>query len=54
MGDPAEYDSVRRVFGCSVRKDTLSLGSVEGLLGHIESAFGIVALIKTLLMINKV
>ena len=51
--DPAEYDSVRRVFGGSIRKDTLSLGSVKGLLGHTESASGIVALLKTLLMIMQ-
>lgn len=53
VGDPAEYDSVRQVFGGSGRLNTLSLGSVKGLVGHTESASGIVALIKTLLMINK-
>ena len=53
VGDPAEYDSVRKVFGGSIRANTLSLGSVKGLLGHTESASGIVALIKILLMIIK-
>ncbi|KIM94086.1 hypothetical protein OIDMADRAFT_45882 [Oidiodendron maius Zn] len=53
VGDPAEYDSVRQVFGGSIRSKALSLGSVKGLLGHTESASGIVALIKILLMIIK-
>lgn len=56
VGDPAEYDSVRSVFGGPTRgpgDGTLSLGSVKGLLGHTESASGIVALIKILLMIIK-
>ena len=52
VGDPAEYESVRKVFGGSVeRQKPLSLGSVKGLLGHTESASGIVALIKILVMI---
>ena len=53
VGDPAEYDGIRRVFGGSIRSDTLSLGSVKGLVGHTESASGIVALLKTLLMVHE-
>lgn len=53
VGDPAEYQSIRQVLGGSNRVDTLSLGSVKGLVGHTESASGIVALIKVLLMIHK-
>ncbi|KAJ5608144.1 type I iterative polyketide synthase [Penicillium hordei] len=53
VGDPAEYDAVRRVFGGSIRSDALSLMSVKGLLGHTEFASGIVSLVKILLMINK-
>ncbi|RHZ67843.1 hypothetical protein CDV55_101318 [Aspergillus turcosus] len=53
VGDPVEYDSVRRVFGGPTRQDALFLGSVKGLLGHTESASGIVALIKVLLMMNR-
>jgi len=53
VGDPAEYDSIRKVFGGSVRSDVLSLGSVKGLVGHTESASGIVALLKTLLMVHE-
>ena len=53
VGDPAEYDGIRSVFGGPTRSSTLSLGSVKGLLGHAESASGIVALLKTLLMIHE-
>lgn len=53
VGDPAEYEAIRRVFGGSSRSDTLSLGSVKGLVGHTESASGIVSLIKALLMISR-
>ena len=53
VGDPAEYDSIRRVFGGPSRSNTLSLGSVKGLVGHTESASGIVALLKTVLMVHK-
>lgn len=53
VGDPAEYDGIRNVFGGPTRSGTLSLGSVKGLLGHAESASGIVALLKTLLMIHE-
>ncbi|KUI60245.1 Conidial yellow pigment biosynthesis polyketide synthase [Cytospora mali] len=52
VGDPAEYESIRRVFGGPGRADKLSIGSVKGLLGHSEAASGIVALLKILLMIH--
>jgi acyl transferase domain-containing protein/nucleoside-diphosphate-sugar epimerase/SAM-dependent methyltransferase/acyl carrier protein len=53
VGDPAEYDGIRKVFGGPERANTLSLGSVKGLVGHTESASGIVALLKTLLMVHE-
>ena len=53
VGDPAEYDSIRQVLGGSTRSNTLSLGSVKGLIGHTESASGIAALIKTVLMVGE-
>ena len=53
VGDPAEYDGIRNVFGGPSRSNFLSLGSVKGLLGHAESASGIVTLLKTLLMIHE-
>ncbi|KAL3426344.1 Iterative polyketide synthase CazM 11 [Phlyctema vagabunda] len=53
VGDPAEYESIRRVFGGPKRAENLSLGSVKGLVGHTECASGVIALIKTLLMIRE-
>jgi acyl transferase domain-containing protein/thioester reductase-like protein/acyl carrier protein/SAM-dependent methyltransferase len=53
VGDPAEYDGIRKVLGGSIRSDTLFVSSVKGLLGHTEFASGIVSLLKILLMINE-
>ena len=55
VGDPAEYDGICRVFGGLMCSDlgSVSLGSVKGFIGHTESASGIIALIKVLLMISK-
>lgn len=54
VGDPVEYDSIRQVFGGSVRagQDALQIGSVKGLIGHAEGASGVIALIKILLMMQ--
>ncbi|KAH7355893.1 putative polyketide synthase [Pyrenochaeta sp. MPI-SDFR-AT-0127] len=52
VGDPAEYDGIRRVFGGSARSDLLSLSSVKGSLGHTEFASGVLSLLKVLLMMN--
>lgn len=53
VGDPAEYDGIRKVFGGSIRSDKLTLTSVKGLLGHSETASGIVSLAKTILMLQQ-
>lgn len=54
VGDPAEYGSIRDVFGGPQRMgQPLFLGSVKGLVGHMECTSGIISLIKVLLMINK-
>ncbi|QUC19081.1 uncharacterized protein UV8b_03322 [Ustilaginoidea virens] len=54
VGDPAEYDSIRQVFGGPERAGLkpLQIGSVKGLIGHTEGASGVVALIKILLMMQ--
>lgn len=54
VGDPAEYDSVRKVLGGNAckRDSQLMLGSVKGLVGHLEATSGVVSLIKSLLMIK--
>lgn len=51
VGDPVEYDSVRRVFGGLPRP--LQLGSVKGLVGHTEGTSGAVSLVKVLLMMHN-
>ena len=53
VGDPAEYDSIRQVFGGLPRSKNLQLGSVKGLVGHTEGSSGVVSLIKILLMIQE-
>jgi acyl transferase domain-containing protein len=54
VGDPAEYESIRMVFGgSSNRAQPLPIGSVKGLVGHTESVSGVIALIKILLMIQE-
>ncbi|KAL5355203.1 hypothetical protein BJX96DRAFT_181164 [Aspergillus floccosus] len=53
VGDPAEYDGIRAVFGGPICSDIVSLGSVKGLVGHTECASGVVSLIKTLLSIQQ-
>ncbi|GIK04405.1 type I iterative polyketide synthase [Aspergillus viridinutans] len=52
VGDQAEYNSVRRILGGPGRAQPLNLGSVKGLIGHLECGSGIAALIKVLLMIH--
>lgn len=53
VGDPAEYESIRRVFGGPLRSKPLPFGSVKGLIGHTECTSGVVSLIKILLMIHE-
>ncbi|KAI3338233.1 BcPKS17, polyketide synthase [Ustulina deusta] len=52
VGDPIEYESVRRVLGGDKGCGDLSIGSVKGLIGHSEAASGVVALLKVLLMLH--
>ncbi|KAK2748181.1 Type I Iterative PKS [Myotisia sp. PD_48] len=53
VGDPAEYEGILRAFGDPTRPEPLSLGSVKGLIGHTETAAGIVSLVKIVLMIHE-
>ncbi|OTA64239.1 putative polyketide synthase [Hypoxylon sp. EC38] len=54
VGDPAEYASIKAVLGGDNRPSErpLVLGSVKGLVGHLEGTSGVVALIKLLLMLH--
>ena len=54
MGDPAEYESIRRVFGGrEIRSSPMPIGSIKGLIGHTESVSGVVALIKILVLLYR-
>ena len=53
IGDPAEYESILKVFGGSVRSTPVPIGSVKGHIGHTECASGVIALVKVLLMIQE-
>lgn len=55
VGDPAEYASIRQIFGGPARAGLkpLQVGSVKGLIGHTEGASGVIALIKMLLMMQE-
>ncbi|KAI0542546.1 putative polyketide synthase, partial [Xylaria digitata] len=54
VGDPAEYASIKEVLGGTnhASERPLLLGSVKGLVGHLEGTSGVVALIKLLLMLH--
>ena len=52
VGDPIEFESIRKVFGSPQRSDLLHVASVKGNIGHLEGASGVAALIKTLLMMQ--
>ncbi|KAI1810887.1 putative polyketide synthase [Poronia punctata] len=55
VGDPAEYEAIRRVFAekATTRKNPLQLGSVKGLVGHTEASSGGISLVKVLLMMHE-
>lgn len=52
-GDLVEDEGIRTVFGGSIRDNTLSVGSVKGLVGHTEGTTGIIYLVKILLMMRE-
>jgi acyl transferase domain-containing protein/acyl carrier protein/SAM-dependent methyltransferase len=56
VGDPAEYDSIRKALGGEVNRGSgkqLMVSSVKGLVGHMECTSGVISLIKVLLMMDK-
>ena len=45
VGDPVEYEAIRRILGGPQRADKLSVSSVKGLIGHTEGASGACSLL---------
>ncbi|KAI1325187.1 putative polyketide synthase [Xylariaceae sp. FL0255] len=53
VGDPAEYESIRRAVAGPLRNTVVPIGSVKGSVGHTEGASGIISLIKVLVMMRE-
>lgn len=51
LGDPIEIEALKLVFG-KRNRNSCALGSVKSNIGHLDSAAGVVSLIKTLLAMN--
>jgi phthiocerol/phenolphthiocerol synthesis type-I polyketide synthase E len=51
LGDPIEIEALKLVFGARGR-NYCALGSVKSNIGHLDSAAGVVSLIKTVLAMN--
>ncbi|KAL7906089.1 hypothetical protein GGI35DRAFT_458726, partial [Trichoderma velutinum] len=52
VGDPAEYESVKRALASPRRESVVPIGSVKGHVGHTEGASGMIALVKVLMMMR--
>lgn len=53
VGDPIEFDSIRKTFQGPDRKQILYVGSVKDNIGHTETSSGVAGLLKTVLMMQK-
>ena len=53
VGDPAEWESIRKAVAGPLRDTVLPIGSAKGHVGHTEGASGLVSLIKVLLMMRN-
>jgi acyl transferase domain-containing protein len=55
VGDPIEANAIHEVFGEGrTPKQPLFMGSVKSNIGHLEGASGVVSIIKTAMMLEKV
>ena len=52
-GDPLEMESIRQVFGGNHRAENLLIGSIKANIGHLETAAGVMSLVKAVLIVNK-
>lgn len=53
VGDPIEVSALHNVFDGRTPQNPLYMGSVKSNIGHLESASGILAVIKTALMLDR-
>ncbi|KAJ5952971.1 CAZyme family CE10 [Penicillium vulpinum] len=53
VGDPIEFDSIRKAFGGPFRSEKIHVGSIKDNIGHTETASGVAGLLKTVLMMQK-
>ncbi|MDR7131775.1 amino acid adenylation domain-containing protein [Algoriphagus sp. 4150] len=53
IGDPIEIEGLKLAFGTEVPNQYCALGSVKGNVGHLNSAAGIVGLIKTVCALQE-
>ncbi|KAJ5890374.1 Acyl transferase/acyl hydrolase/lysophospholipase [Penicillium subrubescens] len=53
VGDPIEFDSIRRTFSGPARKQKLYVGSIKDNIGHAETASGVAGLLKTIMMMQR-
>jgi acyl transferase domain-containing protein len=52
IGDPIEFEALRRAFGPRPRRRTCALGAVKASIGHLDNAAGVAGLIKTALVLR--
>ncbi|KAL2826216.1 hypothetical protein BDW59DRAFT_161055 [Aspergillus cavernicola] len=53
VGDPIEFESIRKTFAGPHRTETLYVGSIKDNIGHTETSSGVAGMLKTTLMIQK-
>lgn len=53
VGDPIEATAIHDVFGDRTKREPLFLGSLKSNIGHLEGASGIVAVIKSAMMLER-
>ena len=53
VGDAAELDALRRVFGGASESASCAVGSVKSMIGHAKAAAGIAGLIKAALAVQQ-
>lgn len=53
VGDPIEFESIRKTFAVPSRTERLYVGSIKDNIGHTETSSGVAGLLKTILMLQK-